>query len=108
MNFMERYARQLMLPEFGIEAQEKLRRSHVLLVGAGGLGSTIAPLLCAAGLGKLTLVDADKVSESNLQRQILYRTSQIGQPKAECARKSLQNLNQMVIKLLLLVLVLLD
>lgn len=93
MNFMERYARQLMLPEFGIEAQEKLRRSHVLLIGAGGLGSTIAPLLCAAGLGKLTLIDADKVSESNLQRQILYRTSQIGQPKAECARKSLQNLN---------------
>lgn len=90
---MQRYARQTMLPEIGPGGQEKLTRSRVLLVGVGGLGSTIAQLLCAAGTGQLVIADADKVSESNLQRQILYRTSQIGLPKTECAKKSLEDLN---------------
>lgn len=89
----ERYSRQTMLSGFGDHCQRLLSRSSVLLVGVGGLGSTIAQLLCAAGIGKLILVDADKVSLSNLQRQILYRSDQIGESKVSCAKKSLERLN---------------
>ena len=91
--FEERYARQLMLPGFGAEAQRRLAQSSVLLVGAGGLGSTLSQLLCAAGVGRLVLLDADRVSASNLQRQILYRTDQVGEPKAKQAAESLRRLN---------------
>lgn len=91
--FAERYARQLMLPGFGAEAQRRLSQSSVLLVGAGGLGSTLSQLLCAAGVGRLILLDADRVAESNLQRQILYRTDQVGKPKVQCAAESLRRLN---------------
>ncbi|MDE5609160.1 MAG: HesA/MoeB/ThiF family protein [Bacteroidales bacterium] len=89
----ERYARQLMLPGFGAEAQRRLAQSSVLLVGAGGLGSTLSQLLCAAGVGRLVLLDADRVSASNLQRQILYRTDQVGEPKAKQAAENLRRLN---------------
>ena len=89
----ERYARQLLLPGFGAEAQRRLAQSSVLLVGAGGLGSTLSQLLCAAGVGRLVLLDADRVSVNNLQRQILYRTDQVGQPKVKHAAESLHRLN---------------
>ena len=82
-----------MLPGFGAEAQRRLAQSSVLLVGAGGLGSTLSQLLCAAGVGRLVLLDADRVSASNLQRQILYRTDQVGEPKAKQATESLRRLN---------------
>lgn len=89
----ERYARHLMLPGFGAEAQRRLAQSSVLLVGVGGLGSTLSQLLCAAGVGRLVLLDADVVSVSNLQRQILYRTDQMGQSKVKLAAQSLHRLN---------------
>ena len=92
-NLQERYARHLILPDFTEEHQHRLGQKSVLLVGLGGLGGHIAPLLCAAGVGRLVLADGDKVSLSNLQRQILYRENQVGTSKAECARKSLQALN---------------
>ena len=72
MDFTERYSRQIMLPELGAEGQKRLSASKVLLIGAGGLGSPIATYLTAAGIGTLGIIDADKVSESNLQRQTLY------------------------------------
>lgn len=90
---LERYCRQTLLKEVGVEGQKRIMQKSILLVGVGGLGSTLAQLLCAAGVGRLVLVDPDTVSESNLQRQILYRTEEIGQPKVECAKRSLQRLN---------------
>ena len=89
----ERYARHLSLPDFTQANQERLGKKTVLLVGLGGLGGHIAPLLCAAGIGKLVLADGDTVSLSNLQRQILYREDQVGLLKAECAKQSLERLN---------------
>lgn len=93
MDFTERYSRQIMLPELGAEGQKRLSASKVLLIGAGGLGSPIATYLTAAGIGFLGIIDADKVSESNLQRQTLYSEDEIGMSKVECARKRLQRLN---------------
>ena len=89
----DRYARQMLLPEIGAEGQEKLRRTRVLLVGAGGLGSPIALYLVGAGIGSLTIVDDDVVSVSNLHRQVLYGEDEVGQPKAECAARRLRRLN---------------
>ena len=86
MDFAERYSRQIMLPELGAEGQKRLSASKVLLIGAGGLGSPIATYLTAAGIGTLGIIDADKVSESNLQRQTLYSEDEIGMSKVECAR----------------------
>jgi adenylyltransferase/sulfurtransferase len=77
----------------GSEGQEKLLRSRVLVVGAGGLGSPVAYYLAAAGVGRLGLVDADVVDLSNLQRQILHRTGDVGRPKVESARDKLVALN---------------
>lgn len=91
-----RYSRQIMLPQFGIEGQERLRQSHALVIGLGGLGSPVAMYLAAAGIGRLTIVDFDRVDLSNLQRQILYRTTDIGRPKAEAAREHLLALNPLV------------
>ncbi len=88
-----RYARHLALPGFTAGHQARLGGKTALVVGLGGLGGHIASLLCAAGIGKLVLVDGDTVSEHNLQRQILYRENQVGLPKAECAKKSLEALN---------------
>ena len=89
----ERYNRQIMLPGIGEEGQLKLKNASVLIIGVGGLGSPIAMYLCAAGVGKLGLVDNDIVSLSNLQRQILYETNEVGKSKANCAKKRLQKLN---------------
>ncbi|MDH5485844.1 MAG: ThiF family adenylyltransferase, partial [Gammaproteobacteria bacterium] len=69
-----RYSRQILLPQFGIEGQQKLLDAHVLIIGLGGLGSPVAMYLAAAGIGKLTLVDDDRVDLSNLQRQIIHST----------------------------------
>ena len=88
-----RYARHLVLPEVGAEGQLRLKRSSVLLVGAGGLGSPAALYLAAAGVGRIGLVDFDVVDESNLQRQILHDTTWIGRPKLESAAARLHALN---------------
>jgi sulfur-carrier protein adenylyltransferase/sulfurtransferase len=89
----KRYSRHLLIPEVGEQGQYKLLDSHVLLIGAGGLGSPAAFYLAAAGVGTLGIIDADVVDESNLQRQILHNTSRIGQYKAESARETLEALN---------------
>jgi sulfur-carrier protein adenylyltransferase/sulfurtransferase len=88
-----RYARHLILPEVGPAGQEKLKASRVLCVGAGGLGSPIGLYLAAAGVGTIGMVDFDVVDASNLQRQILHGTSDIGRPKLESARESLYEIN---------------
>lgn len=90
---IQRYQRQVMLPGIGKEGQEKLKRARVLIVGLGGLGSPVATYLCAAGVGHLGLVDYDVVSESNLQRQILYNTDVVGKSKVFHAKEVLQKLN---------------
>ena len=88
-----RYSRHILLPQLGIEGQEKFRRSHALVVGAGGLGSPVALYLAAAGIGTLTICDGDAVDLTNLQRQIVHRSDAIGVPKAESARQTLATVN---------------
>jgi molybdopterin/thiamine biosynthesis adenylyltransferase len=89
----ERYARHLSLPEIGEAGQEKLKKSRVLIIGTGGLGSPAAYYLAAAGIGILGLVDADVVEMSNLQRQILHFTADIGRLKTSSAGEKLKALN---------------
>jgi adenylyltransferase/sulfurtransferase len=89
----QRYRRHLELPAFGAEAQQKLLAARVLLIGAGGLGCPLAQYLAAAGVGTLGLVDFDVVEASNLQRQVLYGTHDIGRPKVEVARDRIRALN---------------
>ncbi len=88
-----RYRRHLSLPNFGLEGQQKLLESKVLLIGAGGLGCPLALYLSAAGVGHLGLVDDDVVDASNLQRQVLYSTADVGRPKVEVARERILALN---------------
>ncbi len=90
---MTRYARQTILPQVGDAGQAKLTRAHALVVGAGGLGVPVLQYLAGAGLGRITLVDGDRVAESNLHRQPLYRMDQIGTPKAKAAAAALAALN---------------
>jgi len=90
---MSRYARQTVLPEIGAGGQARLARAHVLVVGAGGLGVPVLQYLAGAGVGRITLVDGDRVAESNLHRQPLYRMEQIGRPKARAAAEALAALN---------------
>jgi len=90
---MERYNRQIILPEVGEAGQQKLANARVLVVGAGGLGCPVLQYLVAAGIGCIGIVDADVVSLSNLQRQILFRENQLGLPKVEQAKESLSALN---------------
>jgi sulfur-carrier protein adenylyltransferase/sulfurtransferase len=92
----ERYSRQTILPEVGIEGQARLAAAHVLVVGAGGLGCAVLEYLTAAGVGHLTIVDPDRVEESNLHRQPLYRMTDIGQLKVAAARAALVQLNPTV------------
>ncbi len=91
-----RYSRHLILPEIGITGQRALRRARVLLVGAGGLGSPAAMYLAAAGVGTLGLVDFDTVDASNLQRQLLHGTSDVGRSKLDSARDRLRDINPLV------------
>jgi len=88
-----RYSRHVLLPELGVDAQTRFASSHALVVGVGGLGNPVAHFLAAAGIGTLTLVDADCVDLTNLQRQILFDTSSIGRPKVDAAGERLAALN---------------
>ncbi len=90
---LERYARQIVLKEIGGEGQKRLLRARVVIVGAGGIGSPAIQYLAAAGVGQLTIVDDDKVSLSNLQRQTLFGTAEVGKPKAGLAAKKVEALN---------------
>ena len=85
---IRRYSRHLIMPEFGMQAQERLKSSSVLIVGAGGLGTPLSIYLAAAGVGHIGIVDFDVVDISNLQRQIIYNTEDVGKPKAETAKQS--------------------
>ncbi len=95
-NQLLRYSRHILLPEIGIEGQQRLLDAHVLLIGAGGLGSPAALYLVAAGVGTLTICDGDTVDLTNLQRQIVHRESSVGANKAESARTALQAINPRV------------
>jgi sulfur-carrier protein adenylyltransferase/sulfurtransferase len=89
----ERYARHLVLPEIGEEGQQKLKGASVLIIGAGGLGSPASMYLAAAGVGRIGLADFDKIDVTNLHRQILYGTSEVGKPKLSAARQRLHDIN---------------
>ncbi len=91
-----RYSRHLIIPEFGMTAQQRLKNARVLVIGAGGLGSPALLYLAAAGVGTLGIVDDDTVDESNLQRQVIHGVSDVGSTKAESARRSIQELNPLV------------
>jgi len=92
----ERYSRQIVLPEVGLEGQARLAAATVLVVGAGGLGCAVLQYLCAAGVGRLLVIDHDSVDESNLHRQPLYRMSDLGEPKARAAAAAMRELNPQV------------
>lgn len=90
---IERYSRHLIIPEFGMQGQQKLKEAKVLVVGSGGLGSPLLQYLAAAGVGTLGIVDYDVVDDSNLQRQVLFGIDSVGQPKVEEAKKRILSLN---------------
>lgn len=90
---LSRYSRQILLSEVDYDGQLKLTESHAIIVGLGGLGSPVSLYLAAAGIGSLTLIDFDKVDDSNLQRQIVHREHNIGMPKVESAKENLEALN---------------
>jgi molybdopterin/thiamine biosynthesis adenylyltransferase len=92
----ERYARQLRLPQVGEEGQARLSRASIALLGAGGLGAPAALYLAAAGVGRLSLIDDDRVERSNLHRQVIHADARVGMPKAESARIALAALNPRV------------
>jgi sulfur-carrier protein adenylyltransferase/sulfurtransferase len=88
-----RYSRHLIMPEVALDGQKKLKQARVLTIGAGGLGSPLGLYLAAAGVGTLGIVDFDVVDESNLQRQIIHGTSDLGRPKMESAREKIEDIN---------------
>src|SRR5438034_9646976 len=92
-NEIRRYSRHLILPEVGLSGQKKIRASSVLCIGAGGLGSPIAMYLAAAGVGKLGILDFDSVDFSNLQRQIIHGTDDVGRPKTQSAKETINSIN---------------
>src|SRR5919202_190930 len=91
-----RYSRHLIMPEVALDGQKKLKQARVLTIGAGGLGAPLAMYLAAAGVGTLGIVDFDVVDESNLQRQIIHGTSDVGRPKMESARDRIKYINHNV------------
>ena len=91
-----RYSRHLLLEDIDVEGQEKLLNSHALIIGAGGLGSAVAPYLAAAGIGKITLVDHDEVELTNLQRQIMHTEPMIGKSKVTSGQQFLSQLNSSI------------
>lgn len=93
---LTRYARHILLDEFGIEGQEALQKAHVLLIGVGGLGCAAAPYLVSAGVGTVTIVDSDTIALSNLQRQLLFYTSDVSRAKAVVAQERLLQINPTV------------
>lgn len=90
---LERYSRHILLKEVGIEGQKKLLDSSVLIIGVGGLGSPVAMYLAAAGIGTIGLADADAVDLSNLQRQVIHKTKNIGIPKVQSAKQVIEDIN---------------
>src|SRR5437763_441438 len=98
-----RYSRHLILPDVGVPGQEKLKAARVLLIGAGGLGSPAALYLAAAGVGTLGLVDFDNVDVTNLQRQILHGTKDVGRPKLVSARERIVGIGEPLAGRLLLI-----
>lgn len=94
---IRRYTRQIILPEIGIAGQHKLKNARVLVVGAGGLGCPVLQYLSAAGIGKVTIAESDIIDETNLQRQVLYGSDDIGKLKSIIARAKLKQLNPFVV-----------
>lgn len=90
---LERYSRHIALKEVGVEGQKKLLNARVLVIGAGGLGSSVIMYLAAAGVGTIGIADADEVDLSNLQRQVIHATNNIGMPKVESAKKTIKAIN---------------
>src|SRR5690606_12191095 len=93
---LARYSRHLLLKEFGKEAQLKLKKAKVLVIGSGGLGSPVLLYLAAAGVGQIGIVDFDVVDDSNLQRQVLFTIQDIGKPKVMAAKERLEQLNPFI------------
>lgn len=90
---LKRYSRHLLIPQLGTKGQEKLKKARVLVIGAGGLGSPVLLYLTAAGVGKIGIVDYDTIDESNLQRQVLFTSGEVGKLKTEIAKNKLAALN---------------
>lgn len=90
---LERYSRHIILKEVGVKGQKKLLNAKVLIIGAGGLGAPAALYLAAAGVGTIGIADADEVDLSNLQRQVIHTTADIGKPKVESAKETMQEIN---------------
>jgi molybdopterin/thiamine biosynthesis adenylyltransferase len=90
---IRRYSKQIMLPEIGVGGQEMLKKAKVLVVGAGGLGCPVLQYLTSAGVGKITIIEFDKVDETNLQRQVLYGSNDVGKLKSIIAKNRLEHLN---------------
>jgi len=93
---IRRYAKQIMLPGIGTEGQEKIRKASVLIIGAGGLGCSVLQYLTVAGAGRLGIAEFDMVNETNLQRQVLYGSNDVGKLKSVIAKSRLENLNALV------------
>ncbi len=93
---LERYSRHLIIPEFNIEGQRKLKGAKVLVVGTGGLGAPLIQYLSAAGVGHIGIVDFDVVDDSNLQRQVLFTTADVGRPKVEVAKERIEQQNPFI------------
>jgi molybdopterin/thiamine biosynthesis adenylyltransferase/rhodanese-related sulfurtransferase len=93
---LRRYSRHLLIPEVGVAGQERLSAARVLCIGAGGLGSPVLQYLAAAGVGRIGVMDDDAVDESNLQRQTLFSTADIGKPKAQVAAQRVREINPLV------------
>jgi molybdopterin/thiamine biosynthesis adenylyltransferase len=94
---LRRYTRQIMLPDIGIKGQEKIKQAKVLVIGAGGLGCPVLQYLAAAGVGQITIAEFDKVDETNLQRQVLYGSGDVGKLKSIIASNRLEQLNDLIV-----------